>query len=43
MNKFNVRHSKIDEVVVNKYEHLHDISLPKLHQSNVTVLIGFDH
>ena len=43
MNKLNIPNNKIDEVVINKYEHLHDISLPKPNQSDVTVLIGSDH
>ena len=43
MNKLNIPNNKIDEVVINKYEHLHDISLSKTNQSDVTVLIGSDH
>ena len=30
MNKLNIPYNKIDEIVMSKYEHLHDISLPKL-------------
>ena len=30
MSKLNIPNNKIDEVVMNKYEYLHDISLPKL-------------
>ena len=29
MNKLNIPNNKIDEVVINKYEHLHDISILK--------------
>ena len=29
MNKLNIPNKKIDEVVISKYEHLHDITLPK--------------
>ena len=43
MNKLNIPNNKIDEVVISKYEHLHDISLPKPNKSNITVLIGSDH
>ena len=39
MSKLNILNNKIDEIVVNKHEHLHDISLPKLNQSDVTILI----
>ena len=34
MNKLNIPNNKT-EVVINKYEHLHDISLPKPNQSDV--------
>ena len=37
MNNVNIPNSKIDEVVINKYEHLHNISLPKTNQSYVAV------
>ena len=30
MNKLNITNNKIGEVIINKYEHLHDSSLPKL-------------
>ena len=43
MNKLNIRHNKIDEIVMSKYEHLHDISLPKPNIGDITVLIGSDH
>ena len=43
MNKLNIHNNKIDEVVINKYEHLHYISLPKPNRSDVTVLIGSYH
>ena len=43
MNKLNIPNNKIDEVVINKYEDLHDISLPKPSEGDVTVLIGSDH
>lgn len=39
----NIPYNKIDEVVKNKYELLNDISLLKLNQSDVTVLVGSDH
>ena len=42
-NKLNIPNYKIDEVVINKYEHLHDISLPKPNKSDVTVLIRSEH
>ena len=43
MNKLNILNNKIDEVVIHKYKHLHDITLPKPNQRDVTVLIGSDH
>ena len=43
MSKLNIPNNKIDEVVMNKYEHLHDISLPKLNRSDVKVLIGSEY
>ena len=43
MNNVNIPNSKIDEVVINKYEHLHNISLPKTNQSYVAVLIRSDY
>ena len=43
MNKLNIPNSKIDEAVISKYEHLHDISLPKPNKGDITVLIGADH
>ena len=43
MSKLNIPNNKIDEVVMNKYEHLHDIPLPKLNQSDVKVLIGSEY
>ena len=43
MNKLNILNNKIDEVVINKYKHLHDITLPKPNQRDVTVSIGSDH
>ena len=43
MNKLNIPNNKIDEVVIRKYEHLHDISLPKPDKGDVTILIGSDH
>ena len=43
MSKLNIPNNKIDEVVMNKYKHLHDISLPKLNRSDVKVLIGSEH
>ena len=43
MNKLNIPNNKIDEVVISKYEHLHDISLPKPNKGDITVLIGSNH
>ena len=43
MNKLNIPNNQIDEVVIRKYEHLHDISLRKAKKGDVTVLIGSDH
>ena len=43
MHELNIPNNKIDELVINKYEHLHDISLPKTSQGDVTVLIGLHH
>ena len=42
MNKLIIPNNKIDEVVISKYEHLHDISLPKPNKGDITVLIGSD-
>ena len=39
----NIPYNKIAEAVKNKYELLQDISLLKLNQSDVTVLVGSDH
>ena len=38
MKKLNITNYKTNEIVTNKYEHLHDVSLPKLNQSDVAVL-----
>ena len=38
----NIPNNKIDEVVINKYELLHDISLLKPNQSDITVLVESD-
>ena len=43
MNKLNIPNNKIDEAEIHKYEHLHDISLPKPDKGDVTVLIVSDH
>ena len=43
MKKLNITNNKIDQVVIDKYEYLHDISLPKLNQSHVIVFIGSEH
>ena len=43
MNKLNIPNNKIDEVVISKYEHLHDMSLRKPNKGDITVLIGSDH
>ena len=43
MNKSNIPNNIIDKVVIKKYEHLHDISFPKLNQNDVTILIGLNH
>ena len=42
MNKLNIPNNKIDEIVINKYEHLHGISLPKPNKGDVTIFIGSD-
>ena len=43
MNKLNIPNSKTDEAVISKYEHLHDISLPKPNKGDIAVLIGSEH
>ena len=37
MKKLHIPNNKTNETVTNKYEHLHDVSPPKLNQSDVAV------